>query len=157
MACDAMIRSTQFHPAGSWPEAEAVDSVTLDFDLRHRRRIALTTDAGHALLLDLPKAVALADGDGLRTETGQWVSVRAAAESLLEVSARDPHHLTRLAWHIGNRHVPAEIEAAVIRIRPDHVIAEMLRGLGATVREVHAPFQPERGAYAHHGGHGHDH
>ena len=149
-------RAVSFEHAGRWPSAEASDSVTLDWDRRHRRRLRLATDSGAVLLLDLPKAAALAAGDGLRTERGAWIAVRAADEPLLEVTCGDLHRLLRLAWHVGNRHVPAEIRKDALRIRPDHVIAGMLRGLGAEVREIVAPFQPEGGAYAEHGAHGHD-
>lgn len=157
-----MERAVSFQHAGRWPRAEARDSVTLDFDRRHRRRLRLSTDAGRELLLDLPKAVALAGGDGLLTEGGGWIEVRAAEEPLLEVTAGCPHELARLAWHIGNRHVPAEIGEAALRIRPDHVIAELVRGRGGEAREIFAPFQPESGAYAGHGhggggGNGHAH
>jgi urease accessory protein len=114
----------------------------------------MTTDSGDDLLLDLPEAVALGDGDGLRLEDGNWVTVMAAPESLLEAIPDSQYHLVRLAWHIGNRHLQAELLSDRIRIRPDHVIAEMLRGLGAEVREVSAPFQPEGGAYVD-GGHAH--
>lgn len=150
-----MRQAEQHSPAGSWAPEAASDSVTLDFDMRHRRRIRLVTDAGEPLLLNLPKAVALGEGDGLRTDRGEWILVRAAVEPLLEVTAEDRRHLTRLAWHVGNRHVPAEIGEEALRIRPDHVIAQMLEGLGGRVRSIEAPFQPERGAYAHGGDHAH--
>jgi urease accessory protein len=150
-------RAIAFSHAGHGPSHEAADSVTLDFDRRHRRRLRLATDSGAELLLDLPKAAALAAGDGLHTESGAWIEVRAAEEPLLEVTCRDAHRLVRLAWHVGNRHVPAEIGPHAIRIRPDPVIADMLRGLGAHVREIVAPFQPEGGAYAEQGGHAHSH
>jgi urease accessory protein len=150
-------RAIAFGRAGHWPQDEAADSVTLDFDRRHRRRLRLATDSGAELLLDLPKAAALAAGDGLQTEAGAWIEVRAAEEPLLEITCADPHRLLRLAWHVGNRHVPAEIGPHAIRIRPDHVIAAMLRGLGAHVREIAAAFQPEGGAYAEQSGHGHSH
>ena len=154
-----MQRATESAKSGSWATATAIDSVTLDYDHRHRRRIRLRTDAGRDLLLDLPKAVPLAHGDGLRLEDGTWVEVRAASEGLLEIRAEDPWQLLRLAWHVGNRHVPAEILADSIRIRPDHVIAKMIEGLGGTVHPIDAAFQPEGGAYAggHGHGHGHDH
>ena len=150
-------RAIDHRRAGHWPEAEARDRVTLDWDRRHRRRLRLTADSGAELLLDLPKAAALAEGDGLCTEAGEWIAVRAASEPLLEVTCDDAHRLLRLGWHIGNRHVPAELLPAAIRIRPDHVIAELVRGLGGRVREIEAPFQPEAGAYAAATGHGHDH
>jgi len=134
--------------AGNWPAQEASDSVTLDFDARHRRRIRLTTDTGRAVLLDLKEARAMADGDGLRLAEGGWLRVKAAKEPLLEIRCRDPHLLLRVAWHLGNRHLAAEVHRDRILIRPDHVIDAMLRGLGASVRHVAAAFQPEGGAYA---------
>ena len=149
-----LLRLVEHALAGHWPSGEARDSLTLDFDARHRRRIRLTGDRGTPLLLDLPRAVALAEGDGLRLEAGGWVAVRAAAEPVMEVRCADPQALARLAWHLGNRHLPTEISGEVLRIRPDPVIAGMLRGLGASVVETAAPFQPEGGAY---GGHGHHH
>ncbi len=152
-----MIRALKVVPKGGHA---AADTVRLDHDSRFRRRIALTAEKGTVFLLDLPEAVALRDGDGLQLEDGRVVAVRAADEDLMEITARDAHHLTRLAWHIGNRHLPAAIGADHILIRPDHVIAEMIEGLGGTVRAVRAPFDPEGGAYSqgHHGhDHGHDH
>ena len=132
---------------GTWPTGLAADQVTLPFDLRYRRRIRLPTDGGGAVLLDLDHATALADGDGLRLQDGSWIAVHAAPEALLEIRGRDAHHLTRLAWHIGNRHVPCEVQGDRLLIEPDRVIAEMLVGLGAVVTEIEAPFQPEGGAY----------
>ncbi len=140
-------RAVEAAASGSWPFDEASDSVTLAFDDRHRRRIRMTTDSGDDVLLDLADAVALSDGDGLRLEDGSWVTVLAAPEALLEAIPDSQYHLVRLAWHIGNRHLQAELLSDRIRIRPDHVIADMLRGLGAEVSEVMAPFQPEGGAY----------
>lgn len=138
--------------------------MTLDFDARHRRRVRLDLDEGGEVLLDLERAVAMAGGDGLEMEDGGWIEVRAAAEPLLEIKAGEPLLFARLAWHLGNRHVPAEIAENLIFIRPDHVLEEMLIKLGAGVRRVHAPFQPEGGAYDdqghhHHAphDHGHDH
>ncbi|MDA1257297.1 MAG: urease accessory protein UreE [Chloroflexi bacterium] len=142
-----MRRAVHMAAAGRWPEADATGTLTLVFDDRHRRRVRLTTDDGADLLLDLPRAVALADGDGLLLDDGEWLRVAAAPEPLLEVVAVSPQHLARLAWHIGNRHLQAEPFEDRIRIRPDHVVAEMLRGLGAEVRDVTQPFQPEGGAY----------
>ena len=151
-----MVRALEVRAAGSWAGPPA-DHVVLDFDARHRRRIAMQGVHGLAFLLDLPKAIALRQGDGLVLEDGQIVEVKAAPEPLLDVRAADPHHLLRLAWHLGNRHLPAQIEAVRILIRPDHVIADMLRGLGAEVRQVSEPFDPEGGAYSSDGHSGHDH
>jgi len=157
-------RATAVLPAGTWPEEEARDSVTLDFDDRFRRRRFYNGEAGLAFLLDLPEAQMLRDGDGLRLASGGFVRVRAAPERLVEVTAPSPQHLLRLAWHLGNRHLPAEVGGGGILIRHDHVIVRMLEGLGATLRRVDAPFNPEGGAYGEHNhapthphGHHHDH
>ncbi len=144
---------------GAWHEPPA-DHVTLSYDDRHRRRITVTGDHGVRALLDLPHAVLLAGGAGLLLEDGRILEVRARIEPLLEVRAKDAASLLRLAWHIGNRHLSAQIEPDRILIRLDHVIAIMLAGLGATVTEIEAPFDPEGGAYGgHHTAHdhGHDH
>jgi urease accessory protein len=159
---ESIPRATSVAAAGTWPEAEARDTVLVDFDDRFRRRKLYTGEAGIAFLLDLPEAQVLKDGDGLALATGGYVRVKAAPEPLLEVTGRDPQHLLRLAWHLGNRHLPAEIADGRILIRHDHVIQHMLEGLGATVRGVDAPFNPEGGAYGEHGGaaahaHGHHH
>jgi urease accessory protein len=138
--------------AGHWPKEQSQGTLTLDFDARHRRRIRLTADQGQDILLDLPKAVAMAHGDGLQLEDGRWLEVRAAAETIVEIRHKDPHQLVRLAWHLGNRHLPTEIRDHLLRIRPDHVIEDMLHGFGAELVKAQAPFQPEGGAY---GGHGH--
>ena len=146
--------ATIHRPAGHWPREKAVDSLTLDFDARHRRRIRMTADHGEDVILDLPKAVAMADGDGLQLDNGRWLKIHAAAEPIVEIRHKDPNQLARLAWHLGNRHLPTEIQDHVLRIRPDHVIEDMLRGFGADLLNVRAPFQPEGGAY---GGHNHHH
>jgi len=150
----AIHRASTHRPAGRWPKEKAAGSLTLDFDARHRRRIRLTADEGEDVLLDLPKAVAMADGDGLQLDDGRWLKVQAAAELIVEVRHKDPNQLLRLAWHLGNRHLPTEIQDQVLRIRPDHVIEDMLHGFGADLVKVQAPFQPEGGAYS---GHGHQH
>ncbi len=148
----------------------AIDTITLDRQARHRRRIALTSDRGHAFLLDLPEATYLGDGDALEIEGRGLVKVVAAPEALLEIHAHDAAALARIAWHIGNRHTPAEIAGGALYIQPDHVLEEMVVGLGAHVHHVKRPFDPEGGAYGgkgplskghHHGhaavGHAHDH
>ncbi|HMA71943.1 MAG TPA: urease accessory protein UreE [Xanthobacteraceae bacterium] len=152
--------ATVHRPTGNWPRDEAAGVLTLDFDARHRRRICLVTDQGDYVLLDLPRAIAMADGDGLQLADGRWLEVRAAAELVVEVRHHDPDQLARLAWHLGNRHLPTEICDQVLRIRPDHVIEDMLRRFGADLARVHASFQPEGGAYdgqGHHDHHQDDH
>ena len=149
------MHSASIHrPAGHWPKEQAAGSVTLDFDARHRRRIRLTVDQGEDVLLDLPKTVAMADGDGLQLDDGRWLKVQAAAELTVEVRHKDPNQLMRLAWHLGNRHLSTEIRNQVLRIRPDHVIEDMLHDFGADLVKVQGPFQPEGGAYGDH--HSHD-
>jgi urease accessory protein len=154
-----MIRATRVLGQHRWTEAPA-DTVVLDFDDRHRRRMAMTGTRGFEFLLDLENAVALRGGDALVLDDGRLIEVVAAAEPLVEIRGADPHHLIRVAWHLGNRHLPTQIMPKGLRIRRDHVIEEMVKGLGARVVEIEAPFDPEGGAYAA-GGHGaqdgHDH
>ena len=153
-----MLRAIEHRTASAWPLDEAADSLTLDYDNRHRRRIRLKTDAGAELLLDLPKAVAMAHGDGLRLEDGRWLGVKAAPEALIEIRSDSAGQFARIAWHIGNRHVPAQIMDGAIRIRPDHVMEAMVAGLGGQMWRLDAPFQPEGGAYVGGGqSHSHDH
>jgi urease accessory protein len=148
-----MIRATQVRSPHRWTEAPA-DTVVLDFDDRHRRRMAMTGTHGLEFLLDLENAVALRGGDALVLDDNRLIEVVAAPEPLLEIRGQDPHHLVRLAWHLGNRHLPTQIMAKGLRIRRDHVIEAMVKGLGARVIEIEAPFDPEGGAYAG-GGHAH--
>jgi len=150
-----MHRASIYLPAGQWPQEKAAGSLTLDFDARHRRRFRLRADQGDDILLDLPQTVAMADGDGLQLEDGRWLKVQAAPEEIVEIRHEDQEQLMRLAWYLGNRHLPTEIRDRILRIRPDHVIEGMLRGLGAHLQTVQAAFQPEGGAYGH--GHHHKH
>jgi len=135
---------------GDWPTSKAMDGVTLDYDARHRRRYRLRTNGGEDVLLDLAEAVAMADGDGLRLDDNHWLSVQAGQENLIEITADNFEHLTRIAWHLGNRHLPAAISADRILIRPDHVIESMVIGLDGSIHPVTEPFQPEYGAYHEH-------
>src|SRR5712672_3114985 len=131
-------RASIHRPAGHWPNAAAAGALTLDFDARHRRRISMATDQGEEVLLDLPTAVAMADGDGLQLDDGRWLKVQAALELTVEVSHNDPGQLMRLAWHLGNRHLPTEVQNQVLRIRPDHVIENMLHHFEADLVKVQA-------------------
>ncbi|CAN7261581.1 urease accessory protein UreE [Mesorhizobium sp. LjNodule214] len=135
------------------PYAKAV----LAHDERHLRRRAIETSGDEKVLVDLPEAVALNDGDRLVLEDGRHVEIVAAHEEVYDIRARNAVHLAELAWHIGNRHLAAAIETDRILILRDHVIKAMLEGLGATVSDVSEPFKPVRGAYSGHSGHGHDH
>jgi urease accessory protein len=157
----SLVRAIEVVPAGSWSGQTAVDRLVLTYDERHRRRLRYVALGGTTFLLDLPRATVLRAGDGLRLEDGRMVLVEAAPEQLVQVTAPDPGTLVRLAWHIGNRHLPAQLEPHRILIREDAVIVNMLRGLGGSVDEVSAAFTPEAGAYDHAaapmGGHHHDH
>ncbi|KQU80057.1 urease accessory protein UreE [Mesorhizobium sp. Root102] len=127
----------------------------LAHDERHLRRRAIELADGSKVLVDLPEPVALNDGDRLVLEDGGHIEIIAAPEDVYDIRARDGVHLAELAWHIGNRHLAASIEAGRILILRDHVIKAMLQGLGATVTDVSEPFKPVRGAYS--GGHDHGH
>ena len=149
-----MIQVESIFPSGSW-SGTVDDTVSIDFDRRHRRRHVLVAASGAELLIDLPQAVRLRDGDGLGLADGRMVRVVAAPEKLLEIHAHGPADLVRIAWHLGNRHLPVQLLGDRIRIRADHVIADMVHGLGGHAHAVEAPFDPEAGAYA--GGHAHAH
>jgi urease accessory protein len=148
------MRARQVLPAGTWDAAREADRVELDYDHRHRRRIVLHTERGGELMLDLPHAVHLHEDDGLLLNDGRIVRVSARAEPLMEIRA-EPALLLRIAWHLGNRHLPAQLCGTHLRIRSDAVIADMVRQLGGQVSPVEAPFDPETGAYAGHH-HAHD-
>lgn len=149
------MRSERFLSAGEWDASREVDSVLIDFDRRHRRRFLVQTEGGREVLLDLPQAVRLRDGDGLLLDEGGVVRVRARPEPLLEIHAHGDSELVRIAWHLGNRHLPVQVIGDRLRIRADHVIESMIEQLGGHVDKIEAPFDPEAGAYA--GGHHHHH
>jgi len=152
-----MIRATSIIRREAVNEERIVDIITLDHGDRHRRRIVLHADGGTAFLLDLDKADVLEDGDAILLDSGWLVQVRAAPEKLIEVRTVDSLDLLTLAWHIGNRHVPAEITRDALYIVYDHVLLDMLQGLGARTALVDRPFRPVRGAYHHHEHNGHAH
>jgi urease accessory protein len=150
-----MLRATSILRKAAVKADRVTDTVTLDHEGRNRRRIALKGDAGLDFLLDLDKATVLNDGDAVKLEDGRLVQVKAAPQRLLEVRAENPLRLLKVAYHVGNRHTPAEVTADAIYIEDDHVLAEMVRGQGCTTTVVMRPFQPERGAYEHDCGHDH--
>jgi len=150
------MRAIAIKTATTW-SGQAVDCVVLDYDDRRRRRIAMTGKNGTAFLLDLSMPAELHGGDALLLEDGQLVEVVAAPEALLEIRCADARHLARIAWHIGNRHAPAQVLANGLRIRRDHVLAELARQLGGEVVEIEAPFDSEGGAYQSAHSHGNEH
>ena len=150
-----MIRA--HHRLGAGEEANAATlTARLTFDLRHRRRMTLTAEGGETVLLDLAEATRLRDGDRIAMDDGRVLVIEAEAEPVMDIFAADRFALTRLAWHLGNRHTPTALFDNRLRIRPDHVLAAMAEGLGARVETLNAPFDPEAGAYADGGG-GHHH
>jgi urease accessory protein len=154
------MRATSIKAATTW-SGEPADRIVLDYNDRHRRRVSMRGRKGIPFLLDLPAAAGLHGGDALVLEDGRLIEVVAAPEPLLEIRCTGPLHLARLAWHLGNRHVPAQISSNALRIRRDHVLADLAAQLGAEVVEIEAPFDPEGGAYAVPAGYdyraGHDH
>ena len=142
-----MLRATTIVRRPAVKDERVADTLTLDHDARHRRRFAMTGQGGLEFLLDLDRATVIEDGDALRLEDGRLVRVEAAPERLIEVTTGNPLRLMKVAWHLGNRHVATELAADALFIAHDHVLLEMVRGLGAAAREVERPFRPERGAY----------
>ena len=135
--------------------SDVVEHVTLDFNDRHRRRLRMTSNEGREFVLDLAEATALVDGDGLCLDDNSIVRVHASDEPVAVITAQDRETLVRIAWHLGNRHLPTQVDGERLIIRDDHVIVDMVRGLGGQVQQTSTAFQPEGGAYS--GGHGHDH
>ena len=150
------MRAISIKAAATW-SGEPADCVVLDYDERHRRRVSMRGKKGLPFLLDLSHPAGLHGGDALVLEDGRLIEVVAAPEPLLEIRCADALQTARMAWHLGNRHVPAQLLATALRVRRDHVIAEMAVKLGADVIEIEAPFDPERGAYAHHHQGSHNH
>ena len=151
-----MKRAQSIVPVGNWIGTTAVDHVVLDATERYRRRMMLTGERGTEFLLDLSHATSLRDGDGLILEDGAIVRVDGKPERLIEIATVSSPELARIAWHIGNRHTDVQIVGDRLRIRHDYVLEDMLRGLGAKLTRLNAPFDPEGGAYhAENGGHEH--
>ncbi|HZQ13889.1 MAG TPA: urease accessory protein UreE [Pseudolabrys sp.] len=148
-----MKRVAAIKPVDGWDAESAIDVIVLDAQDRHRRRVVFVGERGATYLLDLPQPAQLHDGDGLMLEDGAMVRVVGKPEPLVEISAANPRELARIAWHIGNRHTEVQLVGDRLRIRRDHVLEDMLRGLGAGLDFLEAPFEPESGAYDH----GHHH
>ena len=143
------MRATSFRRADALGD-EPFAIVVLDADARHIRRKRITLASGEDVLVDFDKSVHLAQGDRLVLEDGRTAEVVAAPEELMEVTGRDARHLVELAWHIGNRHLAAEIGERRILLRRDRIIRSMLEQLGATIYDVTEPFVPAHGAYHNH-------
>jgi urease accessory protein len=155
-----MLTASKILRSGAW-SGTAWDIVVLAHDERHLRRKVLRLEHGDEVLVDLEAAVSLDQSDALVLDNGKLVEIIAGEEDLLEVLPQNAVHLSELCWHIGNRHLAAQIEEGRVLVLNDHVIKAMLEGLGAHVHIVTEPFHPTRGAYSGHGGagqtHGHDH
>jgi urease accessory protein len=148
-----MRRAIKYFQPQAWPGSHQA-TLTLIFDDRHKRRIRLYDDDGLPFLLDLPHATRLDDGGGLELEGGGFIRVCAAVEKVIDIQCQSPSHCAKVAWHIGNRHAAVQVLGDNrLRIAADHVLGQMLEGLGATLNEIEAPFAPEGGAYS--GGHSH--
>jgi len=153
---DLIARTVVPLPLGAVP----AEKVVLSLDDRQLRRRRIVTESGLDVLVDLPSAVTLLEGEALQLTDGRLIAIVSAEEDLIEVRAAPGAPLHRLAWHIGNRHAPCQIEAGRLVIRRDRVLREMLQGLGADLRDIRAGFHPEGGAYGghptgNHGGHSH--
>jgi len=144
-----MKRAISVRRAGALGDSLVIDRIVLDADERFRRRAVLAGENGTTFLLDLPYASVLRSGDGLVLDDGSIVQVAAKPEPLVEIAAPDAAAQARFAWHLGNRHCEVQIYGDHLRIRRDHVLEELLRGLGALLTPIEAPFEPERGAYDH--------
>jgi urease accessory protein len=157
-----MIRATAIVRRPAVKAERVADTLVLDHEARQRRRVALKGEGGLEFLLDLERANVIEDGDAVKLEDGRLVAIKAAPEKLIAITTDNPLRLMKVAWHLGNRHVATEIATEALYIADDHVLAEMVRGLGATAVPVERPFRPERGAYAGHEhgpdcGHDHGH
>lgn len=146
-----MLTAQHYHDHGHIAPA---DHVSLTYEDRFLRRKVLTLASGAQLMVDFPRTTSLNHGGVLITTDNAEIRIEAAPEPLLAVTGAS---LYRIAWHVGNRHTPCQIEDTRLLIQRDHVMADMLSKIGATVTEVTEPFTPEGGAYGHGRTHGHDH
>ncbi|WP_018876584.1 urease accessory protein UreE [Thioalkalivibrio sp. ALE31] len=140
--------------------APVIGTLNLPIETRVKSRFRATLDNGTEVGVFLERGGMLRDGSALRADSGEWVAVRAAPEPVSTVHCEDPLLLSRAAYHLGNRHVALQIGPGLLRYLHDHVLDDMLRGIGLDPMFENAPFEPEAGAYGHghaHGGHGHGH
>jgi len=135
-------------------QLEVRGQLKLPFDLRQKSRLRATLVSGEEVALMLPRGEILRGGDLVTASDGRVIEVLAQTEKLLHVECADATALARAAYHLGNRHVPVQVGENFLRLAADHVLEEMLKGLGAKVASVEAPFEPEAGAYG--GGHHHE-
>lgn len=145
---ERILRKHGFNPA------EVEDRVTLEYDNRYRRRFRLFTENHRDILLDFDECEHMRDGDAIVLSDGSLVLVCARPEDLLEITAPNGNVLIRIAWHLGNRHLPVQFSDHALLIRANQVMADMVRGLGGNARPLKAIFDPDSGAYAGHGGRG---
>jgi urease accessory protein len=138
-------------------DTPASERLTLTFELRCKTRLRTQLDSGEEAGLFLERGVILRAGDKLLGKDGRVVEIVAEPEAVIEAHSDDPLLLARAAYHLGNRHVPVQVATGLLRFGSDHVLGEMLRGLGLDVTQAEAPFEPESGAYGNHGGHAHPH
>ena len=136
---------------------DTIDTLTLDFDKRQRSRLRAVLDSGEEIGVMLPRGTVLRSGDLVRADDGALVRIRAAAENVSTARTADPRELARACYHLGNRHVPLQIADGWVRYCHDHVLDDMVRGLGLAVEVENAPFEPEPGAYGHSHSHSHSH
>lgn len=149
-----MLRVTAHVPAAK-AKGVPFDTITLAHDERRLRRKLLTLPKAGEIYLDFADTITLDHGDRLVLEDGRLIAIQAANEPVYEIRGRDAAHIAKLAWHLGNRHLPAQIEKSRILIRRDPIIRDMLIGLGASIFETTDHFSPEHGAYHAHGDQGH--
>ena len=142
-------RASTILPAGAWDRSREIGDILADADARYRRRMRFTTRQGLDFLLDLPRPQRLSDGDGLELQDGRVIRVIAQTEALLDITAFDDQALTRIAWHLGNRHIPVQFLRHRLRIRAEATAADLVDRLGGDAAEIEAAFDPEPGAYAH--------
>ena len=153
-----MVRATSVTASGAW-KGEPADVVVLDYEARSTRRGAVTGQRGTALEFDLEQAVTLRSGDAFILEDGRFVEVVGKPEPLMEVRPKDDADLVRIAWQLGNHHLPVQISGRKLRLRANAEIGALLGAMDARITTIEAPFDPEGGAYlaAVTPAHGHDH